>query len=399
MRFFSLLVVLVISVNLSAQSEEAKAPATITKLNDEIKSKLCVLLKDYFEKEAYPLVIAVGEFTSPPDDDTNYSNGFKKTITDELKNIGFKVEKSATFFLNGEYFKSSSKDDKEISVKGSFELKNKTTKEKISVFPIQINYFVDVAKIIGSTVAFTADSPPVPPGDVKREKESRNQYPETTLQDAKDINRKIAENSVTPKFYLNKDSDLIRTKQSASYGIKIWVKDGEKFRYIPIRENDEKRPFVDLKKGDIYKIELINDSKYEAAAEVLIDGLNTHNFSEIRDPNTKSHKYKYIIIDSDGKSVVHGWEKNDNKVYEFKTDIYAEDNQQSNFKPVQETGIIMVSFYVSYEKGKKPPFISATKGPRKLQTVRGKEVDSKTSSVEREVSDQPIDIISIRYSH
>ena len=150
MRFFSLLVVLVLSVNLSVQSEEVKAPATITILNDEIKNKLCVQLKKYFVKSGYDLKIGVGEFTSTPGLDANYSNGLKKAITDELKNIGFKVDRDADYYLDGKYSKIPSS-DKSFSVKLNFTLIHSSNDEVLSQFPITINDYVDVPTITGTT--------------------------------------------------------------------------------------------------------------------------------------------------------------------------------------------------------------------------------------------------------
>ena len=152
MRFFSLLVVLVISVNLFAQSEEVKAPAPFkTKLQDEIKNKLCVDLKKYFENKKYPLKIGVGEFTSTPDVDASYSNGIKNAITVELKNIGFTVEKKAKYYLEGRYSKLTSSDKGSFSVKISFFLLDSESNDLVTTFPIRIDDYVDVAQTLGVT--------------------------------------------------------------------------------------------------------------------------------------------------------------------------------------------------------------------------------------------------------
>ena len=387
---------MVISVNITVKSEEVKAPAPFkTKLQDEIKNKLCVDLKKYFEKASYPLKIGVGEFTSTPDLDANYSNGIKNSITIELKNIGFTVEKKATYYLEGKYSKIPN-GDKGISVKISLNLMDSSSDEKLSQFPITINDYVDVAQTLAVTVGLgKQDVNPVPP---EKEKETREKYVEASLPNLKEISKKVAEYSVKPKFYLNKDLDLIRANQSSPYGIKILVKYGEQYKAIPFKQNDEGRPCVDLKKGDIYKIELVNDSNYEAAAKVLIDGLNTFSFSEILDSDKKYPLHNYHIIDKHDKSVVDGWEKNYERVYEFLTDNYGKGNQHPNLKPVQEIGVITVSFSVSYEKNNRPDFITGTYSSGKFETVKGKEVDSKTTFVERGFG-PVIDTISIRYSH
>jgi len=401
MKTFSLCVVLVISVNLSAHSEEISLPYR-TKLHDEIKNKLCVQLKKYFENKPASLKIGVGQFASTPDLDANYSNGIKNTITVELKNIGFIVDSKAPYYLEGKYSKIPSGDKGSYSVKFSLSLIDSSSQESLTQFPIRIDDYVDVAQALGVTAGLgKEDSIPLPPsGEVKSEKyiESREKYVEASLPNLEERNKKVAEYSVTPKFYLNKDLDLIRANESSSYGIKILVKYGQQYKAIPIRKNDEGRPFVDLKKGDIYKIELVNDSKYEAAAKVLIDGLNTFSFSDEKDPDTNYPLHNYHIIDKHEKSVVDGWEKNSERVYEFLTDTYGKDNQQYNLKPVHETGIITVSFSVSYEKNNRPSFIPGTLNSSKFETVRGNEVNSKTASVKREIG-PVIDIISIRYSH
>jgi len=230
MKTFSLCVVLVISVNLTAHSEEISPPYR-TKLHDEIKNKLCVQLKKYFENKPASLKIGVGQFASTPDLDANYSNGIKNTITVELKNIGFIVDSKSPYYLEGKYSKIPSGDKGSYSVKFSLSLIDSSSQESLTQFPIRIDDYVDVAQALGVTAGLgKEDSIPLPPsGEVKSEKyiESREKYVEASLPNLEERNKKVAEYSVTPKFYLNKDLDLIRANESSSYGIKILVKYGQ----------------------------------------------------------------------------------------------------------------------------------------------------------------------------
>lgn len=349
------------------------------KIRDHVKEKVCQEVKKYYDESKLGKTIAVADFTYGPNMDSSDSNGIKSIISQEFKSLGYTVDSKSDYYIKGEFYKKNkegSKDSYVVGVKLQFCDANKDDPLKKYDFEVD-NYSKDA----GNKTKVTND---------------KNDYIEVKP-NLKVSNQKAEKYSIKPEYYL-KDG-LIRANENSPYAVRILVKYGTEYEVKKITEKDG-RPYVDLKKGDIYKIELVNDSKYEAAAKVLVDGLNTFYFSELKDPSTNYHKRNYHIIDKYSKSDVLGWEKNDDHVYEFLTESYGLNNELKKLKPVLSTGVITVSFSLSYDKNNKPSFYGGTLSgsSASLETVKGKEIENKTVTVLREIG-PVLDTISIRYSH
>src|SRR5206468_3117838 len=71
----------------------------------------------------------------------------------------------------------------------------------------------------------------------------------------------------------------IKADPDGKYAIEVLVKQGD--QYISLAAKDEGGfAFVRLEKTDVFAIKFINDSDYEAAAELTVDGLSNFAFFE-----------------------------------------------------------------------------------------------------------------------
>jgi len=150
------------------------------------------------------------------------------------------------------------------------------------------------------------------------------------------------------------DGTRLFATRSSPYAVEVLV-DGQP-RALRLEGN---LVLVDLKRGEQYEVRLINDSDFDAAAALSIDGLNSFTFSEVRQtvgPGAGQPSYGRWILAPRSQAVIRGWHKRDTgpgNVDAFLITEYADSaaavvNQQSG------VGTISVSFAAAWE-GDEPP--------------------------------------------
>jgi hypothetical protein len=85
-------------------------------------------------------------------------------------------------------------------------------------------------------------------------------------------------------------------------------------------------PFVSLERGEAYAIRLINNSKFDAAVKLSIDGLSVFAFSELRVSQGRDQGeplYSVWIIPPGESRVIPGWHMNNSRVDAFLVTEYA----------------------------------------------------------------------------
>ena len=84
------------------------------------------------------------------------------------------------------------------------------------------------------------------------------------------------------------DGAVVYPDATKTYGLQIQVK-GPDGKYVGRRPRvDDGDLLIDLKKGETFRILLHNNSRMEAAAAVMIDGLNTFSFGAVREDDRKA---------------------------------------------------------------------------------------------------------------
>ena len=175
--------------------------------------------------------------------------------------------------------------------------------------------------------------------------------------DDKARDQKVKESYENPKAYLDKLGKTRIKAGDSPYAIEILVKEGDKFVPRAAVEKDG-LAFVELKKDEVYRVRVINDSDYEAAVALSIDGLNMFQFSELRDPKDKDKPlYDRMLISKKGSYDIPGWHRNNGKngSDEFLVTKYADSEAARLYANSANIGTITVTFAAAWPKDGTPP--------------------------------------------
>lgn len=114
------------------------------------------------------------------------------------------------------------------------------------------------------------------------------------------------------------------------------------------------QPFVDVARGERYRIWLINDSDYDAAARLTMDGLALFTFSE-----EDYRQYTHVIVSARSRTVIPGWHLNNTTSREFLVGSLAESEVRrilpESLDLSQIAGTVTASFRAAWEEGAKSP--------------------------------------------
>lgn len=165
------------------------------------------------------------------------------------------------------------------------------------------------------------------------------------------------------------------------YGVALYV-DGKPV----IPKLEEGTAIAEIPIGKAYEIYLLNETNFDAAAEVRIDGLNTFEFSEMRvtDPNSPRKGrplYSNWIFGRNSEAFVPGWHKRDegpNNISSFEVSRYAE-SAAATLNQTSGLGTVQVTFAAAWE-GKDPP-PELNEPPVGKRSAGTKEGDPKTVKI------------------
>jgi len=128
---------------------------------------------------------------------------------------------------------------------------------------------------------------------------------------------------------------------------------------IPIKPEMDANglPFCKLSEGDIYKVKLVNNAKYNVVVSLSIDGMSMFVVSDkeflTKDGNPK---HNFLILYPDESIVVNGWFKSPKKSSEFVVGKYDESILgKIGKKQVLNSGVITANFHAVAFKDKSLP--------------------------------------------
>jgi hypothetical protein len=189
---------------------------------------------------------------------------------------------------------------------------------------------------------------------------------------------------------------LVTSKDQTPQKVKDWAS-------VPARavQQEDGQPFVEIKRDEVYAIRIHNnfeyeDTKYEAAVAISIDGIDVFTFSEIRNPKTNQPKYTHYVCPP-GQSTIPGWHKTNERSDSF---LVAEYGKGAVSKVANasrgKVGVITVRFALAW-KGDVVP--DAEKGARDAGNEMGFGPPTKTElkEVVRQVG-VVRDVINIHYT-
>ncbi|SIO39846.1 hypothetical protein SAMN05444166_4371 [Singulisphaera sp. GP187] len=311
--------------------------------------------------------IAVGDFTAPAKLAASAGPAIAKCLADELKTLGVTVKRRAELEVNGRYQDVDDKDTKLLAVQIKAHVVDHTGDEIMTLEPRAIFNITTIASLTGVTVAMPAD------GTDKERNEA--------LADALD----------KPEVHLA--STRISAAADSPYAVEIQVKSAEGYRPRAASKDDDGLAFLKILRSEIYAIKLINDSPYDAAVTVTIDGLNIFAFSD--------HKnYTHYIVPSKQALVVPGWHRTNQVSDSFQVTEYAKSAVAEALPSSTTVGTITASFAAAWAKDSVPPDDEAPgkKGGRNGNaTGKGPPVDFKLVEVVRDIGRLRASV-SVRYN-
>jgi hypothetical protein len=246
--------------------------------------------------------------------------------------------------------------------------------ERPKMTGVKIKEPKDVADITGYSVALQ--------GDIDQQKQQ--------------LDEQISKKSL----FLDKENgkEVLRKDEKSPYGFEILVLDPKdnvfKKRSMNVRNGNST---INFTRGEIFQIQLFNDSDKPAAVEVKLDGLNVFNIAE----DKKFHNARFIVQPK-SSHLVKSWFRrggadggNEFKVGRI-TDAVARKfltNDKVNI------GMITVIFSQAWEKGNPPAEIPPGRGDSKdeLAITIGDGVNVKVDLVEYEWSNFNTTLLHVRY--
>jgi hypothetical protein len=352
-----LALILTVGSSRSVHALEALRPSL-----KELSEKIAGLLKG--RKEG---AITVGAFTGPSRFPSSSGPGIKQILIEELQKQKIdgkpiQVSKEAKLEVKGDYLGIQDKDSKLLALR----LLAKVLDGQGDVV-VNLDKTIEDPDVLAQVLGIP--KPDFGAG-LTREKESealkkRLDNPQTELRGTR-----------------------IQTDPKSSYAIEILVKSGT--QYEPVApEKDGGQAFVAIKPGQVFAVRLINDSDFDAAAELRLDGLSVFVFSD-------HPEYRHFIVAKKSSALIKGWHRTNRVSDEFLITGYAKTAVAELLANPDDIGTITVSFAAAWKPKEKAPEDESAKFKDPFGVGRGNPVVTPYEEVTRETG-RIRDIIPVRY--
>ena len=335
--------------------------------------------------------VAVGSFTGPPNFPTSTGPGIVQTLTDEFKKRNIEVKPRAAVGIEGKFHLAevqpavgdgdeAGNDDKLLAIRLSGSLVD-------SLGVVITDFNIDGAIERGE---FKAD---VPGGEnVAETLGLPAQLPTNGTPAERDA--KIREALANPPSNIIGGSRLAVSAESP-YAIEVLV--GGVPRPITL---DDQLPFVKLEPNETYRIRLINNSDFDAAVRIQIDGLSTFAFTRLKQasgPQQGDPQFDVYIIPKKSSAVVTGWHRTNREVDSFLVTEYAR-SAAATLNHKTNLGTITASFSAAWPlDGEPPPDERPTAKGEPNATGFGPPIRQETAVTQRNVG-AVREVIAVRYA-
>jgi len=340
----------------SAGAMEALRPSL-----KELSESVATLLQGQQEK-----AIAVGAFTGPARTPASSGPGIQKMLIEELEKLKILVAQDAKLEIKGDY--RSILDDKSQLI--ALRLQAQVLDDKGTAV-VTLTKKIDDRDLLAQVLGVT--KPDLGSG-LTPQKESelirqRLEKPETNLHGSR-----------------------IQADSKSKYAIELLVQDGKR-QYVPVSASEVRgQAFIELKPGQVFGVRLLNDSEFDAAVELRIDGLSLFAFSE-------ASGYQHVIVPKKSAALIKGWHRTNEVSDEFQIGDYSKSAVKELLASPDGIGTITASFAAAWDpKGEKPADEgSKFRDPFNPAVVRGKPVKAQFVEVVREFG-RVRDVVAVRYN-
>jgi hypothetical protein len=333
--------------------------------------------------------VSIGTFAGPPSMPSSAGPGLAMVLSEELEAVGVKVKRRAKVGVSGTY--RPVEEGPPAANSGDYPLGGKTSAAKKLRGSVKVRLEDEEGKTLKEFEAMAYD-----PGDVAalfglsytrpaNATRDRFQSDDEALAD-------LAKKLKTPKVAI--EGAQVRSSPDSPYAVEVLVKgpDGQFAPRAP--QEDDGLAFVPLKRGEVFVIRLVNQSRLEMAVELSIDGLSTFAFSEVR-------QAKRWIVPPRQQILVRGWHVSTKELNEFLIGEYAKSALAELGGTPDKVGTITAKWVACWPKNAEPPEdepkdMSITSMPPDL-AGRGDKVKVNTQLVQREFG-VPRSIVTVRYA-
>lgn len=358
---------------------------------DELAAKIAAILNQTGEKS-----VIVGNFAGPPLSDGG-GGAIGRELADVLKaKHQIAVEPSAKFAITGSYSITPNNNDR-LQIEVEVDIKNSKTNKRLS----------NAAGVVNKEEKADAPSTDNPPAGKPVVTIAAKDLGDTQLMalvatscefsgkmNGKEREQLIAQSlDKGPRPYIGQQNE-VRAKSTSPYGLAVFlVGEAGKLRSVRPTLDAQGHATIDLKIGDRYVLRLFNDSEYEAAANVTVDGVSVFAFS--------GQPRSQFLVASGKSTEVKGWVKDNEKGNRFEiTRNTPELEKLFGAGDQSNVGAITVSFSASWKNGEKPPADESTlvaRGVDGLRTTLGEPTEQTITQVPREIGNVR-STVTIRYS-
>ncbi|MCA9426378.1 MAG: hypothetical protein KC994_14955, partial [Candidatus Omnitrophica bacterium] len=265
-----------------------------------------------FLKEERQTSIAVGNFSSPPALLASSGAGIKKVLMEEFEGLGIHVDRNAALVVKGDY--GLSYNEKSVHEGYIFGRVIRAAGGQILFqFKQPITHRGATEQLIGGTVQLESD-----PSKVREESP----------------NTDYANDPPNPSL----DQQRVQPAPSSPYSIQVVI---EGMPVTPILQDG--LPFVPMDRGESYQVRLRNDSNFDAAVRLSLDGLSMFAF------NQTGEDLKHVIVPSGKTVTIPGWFFTYQESREFEVTTYPESAVAMLGAPEDEVGTITATFAAAWD--------------------------------------------------
>jgi hypothetical protein len=308
--------------------------------------------------------IAVGAFTGPARCPASAGPGIKQILIEELQKLGLRVKRQANLEIKGDYRDVLDKDTQTLALR----LKA-TVVDAAGDAVVELDRRIEDRDVVAQVLGITRSDPGA---GITARAESKS----------------LKERLDRPRVDVR--DNRIKADPKSKYALVIEVKEGG--RFVPRKPSaDEGLAYVDIRKDEVFAVRLINDSDYDAAVELTLDGLSMFAFSEKRG-------YRYVVVARHSSALIKGWHRTNAVSDEFIITDYSKSAAAQLVANPDNIGTITATFAAAWDPKAKPPADEGSKfrDPFNPAVGRGQPVPTPYTEVAREHG-RIRDVISVRY--
>lgn len=333
---------------------------------DHIRQSLSGLARataEYLKSEGLES-IAIGQFTGPPSFGSSAGPGIRQVLKEEFAKIGIREKKiNAAVGIQGKYLLADTidlgtntpiPDKQQLKIQVDLVDRNGAVltnlNVKITYHPTDENDFTKEVAVQGGKMAVDTFSEAHETGLILGATADLT-VPKTDRQGFLNETKTVIDSFSQPTATIF-EGNAVASSPTSPYRVQILVNGAPK----PITL-EEGHPFVELKRDDVFAMQVQNYSDFQVGAKILLDGVSIFAFSENRHqagPKRGQPAFERYLFNAKQQYVLNGWHINNQNVDQFRVTDFA-NSAAAKFGSNNSLGTISVAFQAAWRKGTPAP--------------------------------------------